>query len=269
MTKNKNQIFWTILLIIGVGAILFVIYFGSLGFTNIELLLKDKKETASQEEKEEKNINNKNSNIMSSKINLPEPNKQSSTSLEEAIANRRSERSYSSEGLPLSVISQLVWAAQGVTGPDEQKRAAPSAGALYPLEVYVVVGDLSDLDPGVYHYLPLSHELELVSEGRLMEDLARVALGQMFIAEAPVNIVITGDYSVTAQKYGDRARQYVHLEAGHVAENLFLQAVSLDLNTVTVGAFQEKDLKELLNIPEDETPLYIMPVGKKEQSVSR
>src|SRR6056297_1187597 len=260
MSKNNKILLLTIFLLLALGVMLFFYLIPQ----KRNFFHKSFQKTPEPNAQEEPNIQkkdqtNKNFNTMS-RIDLPQPQKNSSISVEEAIANRRSVRNYSDEPLSLSSVSQLVWAAQGVTGPDGRKRAAPSAGALYPLEVYVVAEDLPDLDAGVYHYLPSSHNLELVSEGRAMKDLARAALGQMFISEAPAAIVITGDYSVTTQKYGERGKQYVHMEAGHAAENLFLQATSLDLETVTVGAFQEKELKELLNIPDQEIPFYIMPI---------
>ncbi|HMB65824.1 MAG TPA: SagB/ThcOx family dehydrogenase [Patescibacteria group bacterium] len=261
--KGEKRILLTVVIIIVVGgAVLAGVYFGNYNFMDQRDSPGNKNKSTPEEKEDSANGANKNSNIMSSRIDLPKPIKTSSTSVEEAITNRRSVRSYGSEALSLQSIAQLLWAAQGVTGPADRKRAAPSAGALYPLEVYAVVDDSPELDPGVYHYLPESHELELVREGSLTRNLAEAALGQMFVAEAPASIVITGDYSVTTRKYGERGRQYVHMEAGHAAENLFLQAVSLDLKTVTVGAFYEDEMKNLLRLPEDETPFYIMPVGK-------
>lgn len=204
-----------------------------------------------------------NSSSTMGNIQLPNPKKQSQTSVEKAIANRRSVRDYKQEPLTLTDISQLLWAAQGITDPDAGKRAAPSAGALYPMEVYVAVQNAEGLDPGIYHYLPPSHELEEISGEEVASELSQAALGQKHIAEAPVNLIIAGDPSVVTSKYGERGIQYTHMEAGHVAQNVYLQAESLNLGTVTVGALQEEKIRQILDISSEYTPYYIMPVGKK------
>ncbi len=197
-------------------------------------------------------------------INLPEPKKDSRTSLERAIENRRSIRSYSGEALGLEDLSQLLWSAQGITDVREGLRAAPSAGALYPLEVYAVVSNDQELAAGVYKYSVDEHSLKRVREGDFSQKLAEAALNQMFVNEAPVNLVIGGDYSVTADRYGDRAEQYVHIEVGHASQNVLLQATSLNLGAVPIGAFDEGRLSEILHLPENKTPLYVIPIGKIE-----
>jgi len=196
------------------------------------------------------------------KIKLPEPRYDSNVSIEEALLKRRSIREYTGEPLTLQEVSQLLWAAQGITDP-KGFRTAPSAGALYPLEVYVVVGGVKNLTEGVYKYKPQEHELTKVLDGDKREELTKAALGQAWVKEAAINIVITAVYERTTVKYGDRGIRYVHVETGHAAQNLCLQATAMDLGTVTVGAFYDEQVKEVLNLPRDEQPLYIIPVGKK------
>ena len=197
---------------------------------------------------------------------LPEPRRRGAISVEEAIWRRRSIRAYRDEAITLNQLSQLLWAAQGITDVERGYRAAPSAGALYPLELYVAVGegcvkaDGAFLKAGVYHYRPRDHTLRLVLSGDLRRELAEAALGQMFIADAPAVIVFTAVYERTTSRYGRRGIRYVHMEAGHAAQNVYLQAVALDLGTVVVGAFQDRRIKEILRL-DREDPLYLMPIG--------
>ncbi len=196
------------------------------------------------------------------KISLPEIKTIGDVSIEEAISSRRSVRSYKDESLSLEKISQLLWSGQGITEKDTGKRSAPSAGATYPLELYLVVKDAKELEPGVYHYLPDENSLVKVFEGDAYSDLKMAALGQSQVEEAAINLVISALYERTMNHYGERGRRYVHMEAGHVSQNLYLQAQSLNLGTVAIGAFNEKKIKKILKLPENEKPLYIMPVGK-------
>jgi len=197
------------------------------------------------------------------KITLPEPKYDSDTSLEEAIFGRRSVRNYANQSLTLQDVSQLLWAAQGITD-SSGLRAAPSAGATYPLEIYNVVGDVEGLAVGVYRYEPWEHELNKVLDGDHREVLAAAALNQELIAEAPLSIVITAIYDRTTKRYGDRGIRYIHMEAGRTAQNVHLQAVTLNLGTVVVGAFHEDKVKNVLALPDVEVPLYIMPLGSVE-----
>lgn len=194
------------------------------------------------------------------KITLPEPKYDSETSIEEAILNRRSIRDYTGQSLTLQDVSQLLWAVQGITGPNGF-RAAPSAGATYPLEIYIMVGDVEGIAGGIYRYEPQQHELVKVLDGEHGEALAGAALNQQFIAEAPLNIVITAIYERTTNRYGERGIRYVHMEAGHAAQNVYLQAVALNLGTVVIGAFNDEQVANILALPGNEVPLYIMPVG--------
>jgi len=196
------------------------------------------------------------------RITLPEPRCDSDVSVEEALLKRRSVRNYTDEALTLQEVSQLLWAAQGITDPSG-KRTAPSAGALYPLELYVVVGGVEDVAKGVYKYEPQQHELVRVLDGEQRKALAAAALNQQSIAQGAIDIVITAIYERTTRKYSDRGIRYVHMEAGHAAQNVYLQAVAMNLGMVIIGAFYDDRVKEVLNLPENEEPLYIMPVGRK------
>ncbi|MEN4006161.1 MAG: SagB/ThcOx family dehydrogenase [Methanobacteriaceae archaeon] len=195
-------------------------------------------------------------------VELPNP-AMGTMLVEEAIQNRRSIRSYTDEPLSLEDISQLLWAIQGITDPDRGFRAVPSAGRTYPLEVYLVVGTdgVKNLSEGVYHYDPLKHRLGKFLEGDVRSSLADAAHGQPWVAEAPVNIVITAVYNRTTDKYGDLGVRFVHMEAGHAGQNLFLQAVARGLGTVSVGSFYDEQVEKLLQLPADEKTLYIFPVG--------
>jgi SagB-type dehydrogenase family enzyme len=194
-------------------------------------------------------------------IKLPEPVQDSNTSIEEALRKRRSIRSYKDIPLTLAEVSQLLWAAQGITGP-EGLRTAPSAGALYPLEVYIVAGNVDGLRDGVYHYWPHTHELEMTVKGDRRNELCKAALGQPSVRNAAAVIVFSAVYERTSKKYGDRGIQYVHMEIGHAAQNVFLQAVPLELGTVVIGAFYDDAVRKVLQMPDSEQPLYIMPVGR-------
>jgi SagB-type dehydrogenase family enzyme len=184
---------------------------------------------------------------------LPGPKKQGSVSVEEVLARRRSERSFARRALDREQISQLLWAAQGAT--QGRLRTAPSAGALYPLEIYLVTSE------GIHHYLPQSHELERISDGDILSQLARAALDQGYVREAPVSVVIAAVYQRTERRYGERAARYVWMEAGHVAQNIHLQAVAMGLGSVPVGAFDDRQVHRVMSLPEDQMPLYIIPVG--------
>lgn len=194
-------------------------------------------------------------------IKLPEPRKKGSLSIEEAIESRRSRRSYTDDPVVLADISQLCWAVQGITEAKIGFRAAPSAGALYPLEIFLVVGN-SDLAAGVYQYACGEHVLERVKKGDYRKQLCEASLGQEWIENAALDFVITAIYDRTTMKYGERGRErYVPMEAGHVAENIYLQAESLGLGTVSVGAFYDDHVREVISAPSEHVPLYVMPIG--------
>lgn len=194
-------------------------------------------------------------------ITLPEPNCDGEISIENAILNRRSIRDYLNEPLTLTDVSQLLWAAQGTTESGGY-RAVPSGGALYPLEVYLVAGNVMNLLKGIYRYRPLGHEMIKVADGDMRNELASAALKQGCVRRGAVSIVISAVYERMTRKYGQRGVQYVHMEVGHVAQNIYLQAISLNLGTVVVGAFYDDEVKTVLKMPEEEHPLCIMPVGR-------
>jgi SagB-type dehydrogenase family enzyme len=188
-------------------------------------------------------------------ISLPEPKLKGAMSLEEAIQKRRSKRSYISQELTFEEISQLLWSVQGITDERRGFRAAPSAGALYPLKIYLVKAD------GLYLYLPDGHRIKRLSEKDLRQPLAQAALRQEYIAQAPIDIVICAVYERVTSKYRKRGIRYADIEAGHAAQNLQLQAVTLGLGSVPIGAFKDNAVKKVLSLPEDHQPLYIIPVG--------
>ena len=198
----------------------------------------------------------------SENVALPEPSVTGSTSLEQLLVQRRSIRDYQTTALELAEIGQLLWAAQGITHL-HGLRTAPSAGALYPLELYVVAGHIEGLAQGVYHYDPGHHQLMKTSDADLREALTRAALSQEWIKHASAVIVFTADYARTTRKYGKRGKRYVHIEAGHAAQNLFLQSESLGLATVVVGAYNDDEVARVLQLPAEIKPLLLMPVGRK------
>lgn len=194
-------------------------------------------------------------------IQLPRPRLHSATSLEAALAARRSLRSFANKPVTLNELSQLLWAAQGITD-SRGLRTAPSAGALYPLELYIAAGNVSGLAAGTYQYAPDGHHLRQVADGDQRAELAAAALGQPPIRKGPVVIAIAADYRRTTVKYGERGVRYVHLEAGHAAQNICLQAEAIGLGAVVIGAFSDKDVAALLRST-GRQPLYLIPVGRK------
>jgi SagB-type dehydrogenase family enzyme len=181
-------------------------------------------------------------------------------SLEEALFKRRSVREYSSVPLRLEEVSQLLWAAQGITS-EVGGRTAPSAGGLYPLTVYLAAGGVVDLAPGVYRYVPDRQELSTVKGGDVRDEMSEASLDQPWVKSCACSLVLSANYEITSAKYGDRGTRYVQLEAGHVAQNICLQAITLNLGAVTVGAFNDARIKESLGIPDNESPIYIIPIG--------
>lgn len=195
-------------------------------------------------------------------ITLPEPSKDGALSVTQALANRRSTRSFADRPLALQNVAQLLWSAQGITDP-RGFRTAPSAGALFPLEIYVAAGNVEDLPVGLYHYRVASHDLECVSAGDHRARIAQAALVQGSVRSAPVLFLFAGVLPRTTQKYGRRGMQYVFMEAGHAAQNLLLQAESMGLGHVAIGAFNDEALGEIMKLGQDAHPLYILPVGHR------
>lgn len=194
---------------------------------------------------------------MKEEIKLPKPIEKGSLSIEEVIQKRRSVREYKKGTLSLGEVSQLLWAGGG---RNLYRRTIPSAGATYPLELFLVVGEVGGLTPGLYHYSHSKHSLEKIKEEDVRKRLCRAALEQRMIEKAPASLVIAADYKRTTGHYGQRGIRYVHMEVGHMGQNISLQAVALNLGTVMIGAFEDREIKEILGIEED--PLYLIPVGR-------
>jgi len=197
-------------------------------------------------------------------IYLPSPSQKGSISLEEAITRRRSVRDFTPELISQSQLSQILWATQGISDTRGRHRAVPSAGATYPLEIFVVCGTsgVEEIDAGIYHYNIDSHSLTLHYEGDIRLELARAALDEESIYEAPVDIVICAVYERTLRRYGARGERYVHMEVGHAGQNIYLQATALGLATFAIGAFHDEQVRQVLRLDKQYKPLYIMPVGR-------
>ncbi len=196
-------------------------------------------------------------------VSLPKPSLKGNMSVEEAIYRRRSIRDYRQEPLSLRELSQLLWAAQGVTFRKYGFRSAPSAGATYPLELYISVkeGGVSNLQAGIYHYDPFDHAIELIKKGDFSGELMKAALDQPWVHKAAVCIIIAANFERTTSVYGERGIRYVYLEAGHVGQNIYLQATALNLGTVAIGAFHDDWVRSIVGCSEH--PIYLFPVGRK------
>jgi SagB-type dehydrogenase family enzyme len=194
---------------------------------------------------------------------FPSPSQEGSAALEYCIRQRRSVRGFRDRTLTKGEVGQLLWAAQGITG-DDGERAAASAGALYPLELYVAIGNATSLSPGVYHYVPGQHELHSIVLGHQREKLVEAARGQEWIATAPAVICIAANFERTTAKYGLRGGRYVYIEVGLAAESLMLQAVALGLATTLVGAFDDDEVGRVLHLRANEVPVCLIAVGAPE-----
>ena len=208
-------------------------------------------------------------NNQPAQIYLPAPSQKGSISLEEAIARRRSIRDFTPEPISQSQLSQILWSAQGITNTWGRYRTVPSAGATYPLEIFVVCGrnGVEGIGEGIYHYNTGDHSLTLHHKGDIRLELAGAALNQEFIYEAPVDIVICAVYSRTLLSYGDRGERYVHIEVRHAGQNIYLQATALGLATVAIGAFNDEQVKKVLRLEQQIKPLYIMPIGNPASNI--
>jgi nitroreductase len=215
-------------------------------------------------------------------IKLPEPRTDGGMTVEKALQERRSIRSFGKDGLTLNEVSQLLWAAQGVTD-DKGHRTAPSAMARYPLQVYLLAGNVTGLPAGVYHYSPQGHNLTIMAEGNMDEYYNATAGFEAWIKTAPAIFVITGNISSMNQMPGLRPgnrtsgsnrtsgnqmprqdpSQWVYIDAGAAAENLLLEVVSLDLASTYTAGFSVNKTEELLGLPSGEVPIGVLPVGRK------
>ncbi len=196
-------------------------------------------------------------------VALPEPARAGEVSLEETLVRRRSLRSYASGDLSLATIGQLAWAAQGISDRARGFRTVPSAGATYPLELDLLIQGVEGLDDGVYRYRPDDHALQRRIAGGHRETLCHAAYHQPALRDAPVAMGISGVIARTAWRYGERAERYVHMEAGHAAQNVYLQGVALGVGTVTIGAFDDGAVSRTLQLADGEVPLYLLPLGRQ------
>lgn len=193
-------------------------------------------------------------------VSLNKPRIATRMSVEQALSKRRSSRTYSDRSVRRQDLGQLLWAAQGITG-HYNKRTAPSAGALHQMSVTVVAAGVEDLPAGIYRYRPENHDLLLLCDGDCRADLRAAADHQEAIGISPVDVVIAGAPAAVVDKYGDRGLRYVHMEAGHIAQNIYLQATALDLATAAMAAFNDDGLAQAARLDAGQLPLYVMPIG--------
>ena len=189
-------------------------------------------------------------------------------SVEEALMNRRSRRNFQDRAISEEQLSQILWAAYGITSPRPGApnlrgglRTTPSAGALYPLEIYVIIGNVEGIEPGVFRYISEKHKLVRIAYGDVRVELSEAALGQRMVREAPASVFYSAVFSRMTGRYGERGIRYTYIELGHSAQNIYLQVEALGLGTVAVGAFDDNRARQILNLPDNEEPLYIMPIG--------
>lgn len=207
-------------------------------------------------------------------IELPAPSFDGSTSVENALLTRRSERVYLQNAIKFEDLSQILWAAQGVTREIDTVprvfigekwfggvRTAPSAGALFPIELYIAAGNVENIDPGLYKYNALNHTLIKIMDGDKREEVRKAALGQSAVKNGPACIIVAANIGRTEYKYKSRASQYVYIESGAVCQNIYLQCNTLGIGTVLIGAIREDPMKIALGLPDSETPIAVMPIG--------
>jgi protease I len=193
-------------------------------------------------------------------ITLPPPKLTGPASLEQVLAKRRSGREFSGKALDYEQIGQLAWAGQGITEPSTGRRTAPSAGEIYPITLYIATPE------GFFAYNPEQHALEQFSSSDLRGKISAVAAQQKAIAAAPCDIIIAGAIKKLAPKFSNKSRRFMMIEAGHVAQNILLQAVSLNLVAVPLGGYETPNVAAACNLPEGLEPVYIVAVGYPAQS---
>jgi SagB-type dehydrogenase family enzyme len=191
---------------------------------------------------------------MSAILTLPKPNLAGSISLEQTMAARRSWRDFQPQSLTLEQVGQLAWAAQGQDNKSKY-RTTPSAGATYPLELFIVT------EQGMFKYLPSKHALEKLIDQDVRSALTSAAWGQEFVEAAPLTLVFTAEFARTTRRYGQRGVRYVYMEAGHAAQNVHLQAEALGLGSVAVGAFDDLGVSKVLSLPDYLEPIYMIAIG--------
>jgi SagB-type dehydrogenase family enzyme len=193
-------------------------------------------------------------------IKLPAADKSGGMSLNEALNMRRSARSYEQSPLNIGQVSQLLWSAQGINN-DNGFRTSPSAGATFPLEIFVMSNNIAGLEKGIYHFNPFENTLELVRPGNFSSELMRASLSQAMITDAALVMIFAAVFERTTRRYDERGIRYVYNEVGHASQNVHLQAAALNLGTVVIGAFVDEDVEAVLNLGDDLRVLYMMPVG--------
>ena len=191
--------------------------------------------------------------------NKAKPKINGSMSVEEALANRRSHRDFLPVAISADQLLQILWAAYGTSSGG--LRTTPSAGATYPLEIYAVVGNVNEIEPGVYRYIPDEHRTVKTVVGDVRHKLCEAALDQKMVAQAPASVFFSAVFARTTKRYGERGVKYVYMEIGHAAQNVYLQVEALGLGTCAIGAFTDSSVKRILNLPKREEPLYLMPIG--------
>jgi SagB-type dehydrogenase family enzyme len=183
--------------------------------------------------------------------------------VEKAIANRRSQRDFTDETMSLAELSHLLHYSSGLTDKRQGLRAAPSAGATYPIEIYAAVNNVEGLTKGIYHYLIASHELDLVREGDFRNEMSRAAQGERMFKQANVILALSAIFQRTQLRYRERAQRYIFFEAGHIAQNTYLLATSMRLGACAIGAFYDDEFNRLLGLDgKNESVLYLLAVGK-------
>jgi len=202
-------------------------------------------------------------NSIMKRIHLIEELAYDGLTVEKAIVNRRSQRDFTGEAMSLAELSHLLYYSSGVTDKREGLRAAPSAGATYPIEVYAIINNVEGLAKGIYHYLIESHELELLREGDFRNEMSRAALQERMFKQANVIVALSAVVQRTQQRYRERAQRYICFEAGHIAQNAYLVATSLGLGACAIGAFYDDEFNRLMGLDgKNESVLYLLAVGK-------
>jgi SagB-type dehydrogenase family enzyme len=199
------------------------------------------------------------------KTRLSPPQFSRNAPLWEAIRKRRSVRDFGNEPITEDVLSLLLWASQGVTKEysDFALRTAPSAGALYPIETYVAVHNVEGVEPGIYHYDVMNHALDELRRGDFRDETAQAALDQDFLGTCNVVFIWTAVFGRSKWKYKERAYRYVYLDAGHIAQNVALAAVALELGSCQVAALYDDEVNAVVGVDGlDESIVYMTAVGK-------
>ena len=192
--------------------------------------------------------------------NLPEPNLQSNFSLEQALKQRRSRRDFSDNPISLNQLSQVLWAAYGITKEPIYK-TAPSAGAIYPMTIYVSTCKVKNMENGFYRYIPETHSLKLIDDNNYKKIIYKLGYRQNCLKNPAFTILMAANFNKIENRYGNKAKRYTFMEAGHISQNIYLQVESLGLGTVAVGAFNEASMNKNLPVKAEENIIYIMPIG--------